>query len=543
MAEAFADNALARWRADPAAFIERHLIDPETDKPFKLLDAERWFLKFALKLDDRDRLLYPELVYGAIKKSGKTGFAALFLLTLLLLYGGKYAEAYCVANDLEQAMSRVFEMVRRIVEASPLLRQEARITANRIVFEASGATITCLASDYASAAGGHPVISVFDEAWAYTSERSRRLYDELVPVPTRRISCRLMVTHAGFEGEGQLLQELYNRGLALPQVGTNLHAGDGLLMAWHHEPIAPWQTEQWLADMRRTLRPNQFLRMCENKFVTTESSFVDMAWWDACVEYGMSPTLVAPALPVWVGVDASVKHDSTAIVTVTFNKEAQKVALVLHRIFQPSPKEPLNFEETIERHVRELMKRFAVRSIHYDPFQMVAVAQRLQQAGAPMRECPQSSGYLTEVGSNLYELIKGRGLIVYPDPDVRLAISRAVAVETSRGWRLAKEKAAHRIDFVVALAMAAHAAMTRQWDEAPTSFPPPIWGGTPRSIPGQDFGVGASERPLPSAPAVAPIANYNYETQDDWKNYIDGDGNISMTPFGGSRKWWGPVGS
>src|SRR6266446_10260229 len=111
MAEAFADNALSRWRADPAAFIERHLIDPETDKPFNLLDAERRFLKFALKLDDNGRLLYPELVYGAVKKSGKTGFAALFLLTLLLLYGGKYAEAYCVANDLEQAMSRVFEMV------------------------------------------------------------------------------------------------------------------------------------------------------------------------------------------------------------------------------------------------------------------------------------------------------------------------------------------------------------------------------------------------------------------------------------------------
>jgi len=27
--------------------------------------------------------------------------------------------------------------------------------------------------------------------------------------------------------------------------------GDGLLMAWHHTPLAPWQTEKWLADMRR----------------------------------------------------------------------------------------------------------------------------------------------------------------------------------------------------------------------------------------------------------------------------------------------------
>ena len=42
----------------------------------------------------------------------------------------------------------------------------------------------------------------------------------------------------------------------------------------------------------------------------------------------------------------------------------------------------------------------------------------------------------------------------YPDEDVRLAVSRAVAVENPRGWRIAKTKASHKIDVVVALAMA-----------------------------------------------------------------------------------------
>ena len=35
---------------------------------------------------------------------------------------------------------------------------------------------------------------------------------------------------------------------------------------------------------------------------------------------------------------------------------------------------------------------------------MAAVAQRLQGAGVPMREFPQTTGNLTEIGSNLYEL-------------------------------------------------------------------------------------------------------------------------------------------
>ncbi len=143
-------------------------------------------------------MLYPEQVYSAPKKSGKTGFAAMHLLAMTLLFGGRHAEAYSVANDLEQATSRVFEACRRIIEASPLLRREAKITVNRISFPATGAAITALASDYASAAGGHPTISCFDELWAYASERSRRLWDEMIPVPTRKVSCRLVVTHAGF---------------------------------------------------------------------------------------------------------------------------------------------------------------------------------------------------------------------------------------------------------------------------------------------------------------------------------------------------------
>jgi hypothetical protein len=56
------------------------------------------------------------------------------------------------------------------------------------------------------------VISGFDEVWGYTSERSRRLFDELVPVPTQPLS--LSVT--GYEAEGVLLEEMFKRRMALP---------------------------------------------------------------------------------------------------------------------------------------------------------------------------------------------------------------------------------------------------------------------------------------------------------------------------------------
>ena len=479
MTETRRERAVDRWKRAPALFIETVLHDPETGKPFVLLPAEKAFLAHAFKIDADGRLLYPEQVFAAPKKSGKTGFAALMTLTMLLLFGGMYGEGYCCANDEEQAASRVFQAIRRIVERSPLLKPVAKITQDRIVFPTFHETsIMTLANSYSGAAGANPVISTFDELWGYTSEASRRMWDEMVPPPTRQFACRLTVTYGGFSGESALLEELHKRGMALPEVAPNLRAGDGLLMFWSHEPIAPWQTDRWLAEMRRSLRPNQYLRMIENRFVTSESSFVDMAKWDECVDPGLAPILADKELPAYVGVDASVKHDSTAIVAVSPLPDG-RLRLAMHRVFQPTPEEPLDFEQAIEATLIEMCQRFAVRRILFDPYQMQATAQRLQKQGLPIREFPQSVPNLTLASQGLYELIESRGLVLYPDAGMRLAASRAVAIESARGWRIAKEKQSHKIDVIVALGMAAWAALDAARFEQVIPMGSPIISGQP----------------------------------------------------------------
>ena len=52
-------------------------------------------------------------------------------LTTVLLLGGKFAEGYCCANDLEQSIGRVFKAVARIVGFSPLLR-DAEVMRDRV---------------------------------------------------------------------------------------------------------------------------------------------------------------------------------------------------------------------------------------------------------------------------------------------------------------------------------------------------------------------------------------------------------------------------
>ena len=104
-------------------------------------------------------------MYSCPKKSGKSTFAAIFILTLIVLYAPRYAEIYLAANDREQVKSRTFEFIRRIIEASPMLRAAVDITQERIVFKATGAQIITLAGGgaggAAGAAGGHPDAGTF----------------------------------------------------------------------------------------------------------------------------------------------------------------------------------------------------------------------------------------------------------------------------------------------------------------------------------------------------------------------------------------------
>ena len=81
----FTAAQLKRWQQSPADFIETQLVDPVTNKPFVLLPAERAFIERAFEIDEKTgRLRHPEMVYATPRKGGKTGFAAMMMLTMVL---------------------------------------------------------------------------------------------------------------------------------------------------------------------------------------------------------------------------------------------------------------------------------------------------------------------------------------------------------------------------------------------------------------------------------------------------------------------------
>ena len=454
---------LKEWKADAVTFVNDVLVDPETGKPFELFPIQERFLRELFSLTPAGRLKYPEAVYGCPKKSGKSTTAAMAMLYAVVVLGGRFAEGIILANDEAQATDRIFTAIARIVEASPMLRDSAKIVAGRIEFRSTGATITAISSDYAGAAGSNPVFICADKIWAFATERAARLLDEVIPSPARKISDRLIVSYAGFSGESTVLEQLHQQGVKGEQIDKALYAQPGLLMLWSHEPIAPWQDEAWIEQMRRLLRPSAFQRLILNQWASAESAFLEAEMVDACTDPSLRPVIGGdPGLPVFVGVDAASKHDMASVVAVSFDDETRKVKLIRHYLWAPSPENPLDFSRTIEAALIELRDHFWMMGVYFDPWQLTYLSQRASDLGIPMEPFNQTSGNLTEMGQALYSLFRDRNIVIYPNVDIRKSLLNAAAIESPRGFRIGKQTASRKIDLTVALAMACIAAVRHE---------------------------------------------------------------------------------
>jgi len=118
---------------------------------------------------------------------------------------------------------------------------------------------------------------------AFISEASRRLWEELTPVPTRRNSIRFIDSYAGIENESDLLLGLYKLAVSPDEhpdgQGERIHAtlpifanrAARIFCYWDHQPRMPWQTPEYYAAQRRILRPSTYLRLHENRWVVGSS--------------------------------------------------------------------------------------------------------------------------------------------------------------------------------------------------------------------------------------------------------------------------------
>ena len=127
--------------------------------------------------------------------------------------------------------------------------------------------IEAIASDYEGAAGSNSHFTVFDELWAFmingrSGSGTRWCPRRYLPLSQRGSPRRTRALRAS-----PRCSRRSTTAAETQKLGNGLfRAKLASLMAWHHRPVAPWQTTDWLEQMREQLRPNVYLRMIENRF-------------------------------------------------------------------------------------------------------------------------------------------------------------------------------------------------------------------------------------------------------------------------------------
>ena len=458
----------------------------DTKKPIKLAKHQKDILRHIFTPDANGRLPYSTILYSCPKKSGKTTVGALIALYMALFYDG---EVFTAANDQEQSVGRSFSDIQTAIKHNPTLKPRTKINSKSITLD-NGQSITALANDFAGAAGSRHSLALFDELWAYTSEGSRRMYDELTPVPTLQNSLRVIVSYAGFPNESQLLEGLYNQGKAGQPVPELAHIDNGrgqpactqngrLFCYWDHElkpypglSISPHEYHKEQAD---SLRPGAYARLHLNDWASAVDRFVPGEAWSAC----FTPTAHVPYGKMILGADASTARDSTALVGCMRGEDGL-IYVVYCRVWTPVKKRKgslrhnkptVDLSQTIAAEIRALHDAGRVASVSYDPYQLHSLALDLERAGVKMIEFPQGNQRL-KADQALYDAIINGKLRHANDTTLNEHIGAAVAVETSKGIRLAKEKTSMKIDAAVALSMAHYqAAITHHYQ--PLGLPTP----------------------------------------------------------------------
>lgn len=419
----------------------------ETRKPIIIED---WQEKLILDPIFKSNMAYHLAVLGLTKKDGKSTLAALIAL-YKLMFGPDFSEVYVLANDLEQAQNTVFSKIIRAIELNQRLLARLNVTQDTISYETKGSFIKILASEYAGSFGTGASLVIFDELWAYESERARRLFEAFTENPTRSDFLTLVVSHAGYSKES-LLYDLY-------KIGIGPDRPKDYFFLWSHKNLASWKTSEFLNRQRNRpgMRKNVYRRLYKNEWTEEEDNFITSEEYNRCVNPDLRPTLPDKKLMVWVGVDASVSGDTSAVSVVTKTLE-NKIRLVGYRIWKPNRKNKMNLEKTIGDYLRELCQGYLVIKIMYDPYQLHSLMTNLTEEGLPVEELPQTQKNTSSFSSILYEAIHFGNFEVFRDDNLAYYFTNAGIKENPQGFRLVK-RSGKKIDIVVASGMAVYATL------------------------------------------------------------------------------------
>jgi hypothetical protein len=230
-------------------------------------------------------------------------------------------------------------------------------------------------------------------------------------------------------------------------------------LPWHVRPgrDAAWYAATEADAVDSSLMKQEYPATPDEAFEATEvGAFLsNIALWDACEE-ALPP--LDTHTPCVLALDAAESNDTFGTLLLSRHpSDPTRLAVRYVRGYAPLPGIPLNFD-AIEQDIRDLVSRYAVQEVAYDPFLLGQTIRRLTSGQnaikAPCVPFPQGAARL-EADKGLYDLITRRMLAHDGNAQLRAHIANSnKKIDTEgRRLRIVKREYALKVDLCVCLSM------------------------------------------------------------------------------------------
>lgn len=480
------NNAVSRGD-EVAEFIENFVtltkdsVAGSVGQPIQLQDWQRELLRQMFILNPDGTFKHRTLYAGMGRKNGKSALAAGIGLWSIFLHdeGG---ETYSCAATKDQARI-TFNDARKLIEASPDLRNMAKVYRDAIEVPSTGSIWRVLASESFGAEGLNASCVIFDEIHALPD---RSMWDVMqLSMASRKQPLMIATTTAGVKvdstGQDSTAYQLYQH---LKKVATGEVQDPTFFGAWWEAPPeADHRTEEaWRAgnpgygvlnspeDFRsmvaRTPEPEFRTKRC-NQWVSSAVSWLPTGSWESC-----EGELDLTDKDYVIGFDGSFSGDSTVLVGATLEDEPQ---VFLIKAWEKDPNihddtwrvDILEVEDTIRNFVRDNPR---IKEIVCDPYRWQRSMEVLAEEGYPIVEYPSTNARrMVPACAKFFDAVVEKRLKHDGNPLLARHLSNAVVKIDNLGPRIVKENRAssRRIDAAVAAVIAVDRALASRIEEEP----------------------------------------------------------------------------
>jgi phage terminase large subunit-like protein len=362
------------------------------------------------------------------------------------------SRSYAMAADRDQGRL-LLDAADGFILRTPVLHGRFQVDAWRITDVPTDSMLDVLAADAASSWGLMPALAIVDELgqWGTTSG-PRRLFESVASAVAKNPQARLAIISTASD-PAHWARRILDHAYADPLWRVNEIPGP-----------PPWMDPDRLEEQRRRLPESSYRRLFLNEWTSPEDRLSTAEDLRTCV------TLDGPQEPkrgtrYVVALDLGVTHDRTVAAVchgepVEGERERRRVVMDRMRVWAGSRARPVGLS-AIEEWVAEASRRYNRAPLVLDPWQAIALAQRLRYRGMTVVEFAFSSQSVGRLAVTLHTLIRDHLLALPDDPDLIDELANVRLREVSPGVLRIDHDADQHDDRAIALALAAQRLVER----------------------------------------------------------------------------------